>query len=195
VIHLNPDISPQGGIEILCIKVETINEIDGLPDIEGRILEGDPILTMPKGRASLFGKRLMMIRFLYLLAGPTIKSVRQFTSCVYSLLADQGVEIGLADYTDILEYVSEKPKEGIPPELCNFLFPKSMRLPDLNHVIDNGHKEALQSLRFWSPFLATFREAVKYLNLKQNCVKLAGKFANGEVCQRRSTASLGLKTH
>ena len=86
IIQLNPDASPIHGIEVMCCKVETmLRKGDGV-DIENRVLEDGPLLSINKGNTTLLGKGMVVTHMVWLLSGPLILTMQAFRYAVASLL-------------------------------------------------------------------------------------------------------------
>ena len=174
------DASPQHGQEIF-VTVERVvsrSALRGLGQHDRPALVGGgsrelPISILGTGRAGLAEKTQAHLHQAWLEYGPALEDVRLHCASVLSALSDMGTEFGIADALDVVgPAVGPALGPAVGPALgqqagdnddVNYLFPRAIRVPGTQHIIDNALLKSFESQDWWPSFQASLKIVAQWL--------------------------------
>ena len=159
---LGYDASPQLGLEIFGGLVEECTGSTHLQSVRSIKL---PLATLGFGHTRTQDKRMCLLWQLWLLAGPSMKSMRAWLGTVRTSISDWGTESGMLDAPDLLPQffgdLTGKPcTEAAQPG--TFLFPRAVWVPGWNHIWSNILKDVCGKLDWFPSFLTLLRHCVRF---------------------------------
>jgi hypothetical protein len=115
----------------------------------------------PQLGCTAFGKVVTLLWQIFLVVGPSITLMRQFTNNVIAITTDMGTESKLADFPDILHdfywFISGSDALAATVPRQAYLFPVALVAAGWRHIFDTVLKRTLNSL----PFMARWMELFK----------------------------------
>jgi hypothetical protein len=134
-----------------------------------------PLMSLPRGALSAIGKTLTLLWMLWLIVGPSWKSLRCFLNRVRGITTDQGGERLIPNMVDclpeFLEYLEMPPCSG--PEQRH-LFPRVIEMPGWKHKFDLLIRRGLSSLLWFPAWLERLKALVAFCRSTLNTETLVG---------------------
>jgi len=162
---ISVDASPQFGVECFC-GVESFM-VDDRQCLTQQLL---PLVTLGVGKLSLLDKIMAFLWTVFLIAGPTAEGVRKYCSEVYSVTTDFGVESLMCDFADVVaQFMQGHTHIGAGLGLAKeALFPSALRIPGMNHIIDNVLSDCLSACKFFPSWLRQLKKVMQFLHVSSN---------------------------
>lgn len=163
-IYLYLDSSPQlRGEELFAVSFE-VHDHSGNIVWERRLA---PLVALQRDFFDACGKALALIFIIFLLVGPSVRSIMRFCDCVRSITTDMGTERKLARFPCILEeFFGLMLGSQVTVPHRTYLFPIALSAPGWNHGWDIVLRRGLASLSWFSDWLEGLKALIAFFRSK-----------------------------
>ena len=147
-IYLAFDASPQG-LEVFAGRQRVIRNLVYTLPMDSKL----PLTTLSHGRAGTIDKDLAVHHIVFLIAGPSVKTMERYCCSVRCVLSDLGVEWEVGETPNFMVPYLTNRTDPNTLDKCRgtYLFPFAIRVPGPQHLWDWICKEVV--LRFLVPAL------------------------------------------
>ena len=161
--YVNPDSSPQAGVEIFCTMLYSITDSDPSTLVRFRL----PICQLHHGRQSAVDKTCTLLFSVILITGMQVHAIRKYLSSIRAVLTDWGVESLVADSRDILpEFLERITGRRIPCEPQQYLLPRAIQCPGWHHVFDNLMQLGFESMGLFAEWFDSFKATCNFISVE-----------------------------
>ena len=146
--YLTYDASPQGGVEIFCTAERVVTFSRDLAN--SVVIRRLPLVQLGHAHLGVADKAQALMHQVWLDYGPAAVDIEKANNVCRQNLSDMGHEFDIADSRNILDKCLGPERRGkLDVESAERLFPNSLAVPGIQHILDSVLEEGVQILPWW----------------------------------------------